>query len=195
MIVLALSAALLVTPAEVPCGTKQLYGRSFELYAHNVPCEQVAAVSAGPCGTEGHPWFCHSAAAPGPALYWRLENERYAQPTAWIEARRPSCSRSKVTRKAWDRARKRVEADPFPTELQLLSDDLIRCKQLRGKSRRAVLKLLRGGGLGGESYDASVSWRIGPERNLSVPDPADGEYFGVVFTRKGKVKSVGIDTI
>jgi len=181
--------------AETHCGTKQLYGKTFTVYAMNVPCAEVEQITAGKCDVDGEPWFCSSAHVPGPALYWRPESERYeSKPTAWIEARRLPCSRSKVTRAAWDQARNQLD-DPFPTEMQILADDLIRCKQLRGKSRAGVLKVLRGGGLGGQDYKRSLSWGIGPERTLSVPDPEDREYFGVVFNRKGKVRSVRIDTL
>jgi hypothetical protein len=196
MLALALAVASVAlspgTQAETACGTKELYGKTLTLYATNVSCTEVERITAGECDVDGTPWFCSSAHAPGPGLLWRQETERYEpEPTAWIEARRPPCSRSKVTAAAWDRARKRLH-DPFPTELQLLADDLIRCRQLRGKSRAAVLKVLRGGGQGGEDGKRSLSWLIGPERTLAVPDPDDGEYFGVVFNRKGKVRSVGI---
>jgi hypothetical protein len=182
------------TQAETPCGTKDLYGKTLALYATNVPCAEVKRITAGECDVDGQPWFCSSSHAPGPGMFWRQETERYeSEPTAWIEARRPPCLRSKVTAAAWNRARKRLD-DPFPTELQLLTDDLIRCKQLRGKSRAAVLKVLRGGGQGGEDGKRSLSWLIGPERTLSAPDPDDGEYLTIVFNRKGKVRSVMILT-
>jgi hypothetical protein len=199
MLALALSIVTValggMSQAETRCGTKQLYGKRLTLYAMNVSCAEVEQITAGECDVDGEPWYCSSAHTPGPALYWRQATERYAsEPTAWIEARRPPCSRSKVTRPAWDRARTQANS-PFPTELQMLADDLVRCKQLRGKSRAAVLKVLRGGGLGGANGKRSLSWGIGPERTLSLPDPRDGEYFGVVFDHKGKVRSARIDTL
>ena len=199
MLALAFAVASLAlgapAQAETRCGTKELHGKTLTLYAMHVTCAEVQQITAGDCDVDGEPWFCSSAHVPGPALFWRRETERYEpRPTAWIEARRPPCSQSKVTRAAWNRARKRVD-DPFPTQMQMLADDLIRCKQLRGKSRAAVLKVLRGGGLGGEDDKRSLSWAIGPERTLSTPDPKDGEYFVVVFDRNGKVRSVGIEAL
>jgi hypothetical protein len=104
--------------------------------------------------------------------------------SGWIEARRPRCSQSTVSASDWRHA----SVDAFPTELQVLSDDLIRCKQLRGKRYAQVTQLL------GKPEDVdrvkgerTAYWPVGDERDSFFQ--VDSEYLTVRFDRNGRFRS------
>lgn len=186
MIGLAISVALLAGGADTTCGTKTLYGKTYTLYAHNVSCAEVKKITSRKCDVFDEPWFCFSAHTPGPPLYWGKGDERFEEKaSAWIDTRRPACARSEVTAADWKRATAQRD-DQFPTERQLLADDLIRCKQLRGKTRASVLKLL---GRQDEGSGRSLHWSLGPERSIMQ---VDSELLGVEFDRKNRVRSLEI---
>lgn len=188
MIALALSAALLGAPAETTCGTKELYGRTYTLYAHNVTCAEVEQITSGTCDVFAEPWYCASGHAPGPPLHWGKSAEIFAdEPTAWIDTRRAPCAESKVSAAGWKRARKPADAQ-FPTERQLLTDDVLRCRQVRrGMTGRAVTRLL---GRPDERSGRELSWELGPERGSVMQ--IDSEYLHVALDRKGRVRLAGI---
>jgi hypothetical protein len=92
-----------------------------------------------------------------------------------------------VTRADWKRARGR-RGDRFPAEQQLLADDLIRCKQLKGKRSAAVRALLGAPDTRQRRY---MDWSLGSERGSMFQ--IDSEYLTVMFDRRGVVRSVTID--
>lgn len=188
LVLITLVTLVAATDAEAAtrCGTKTLYGKTYTLYATNVSCEETATITAAKCDVFAEPWFCGSNHAPGPAMWWGKASEMFdEEPTTWIEARRPPCT--KVTAADWKRAKQQPD-DQFPTEQQLLADDLIRCKQLRrGMTWAAVAKLL---GNAGKRPGRDLSWMLGPQRDSVFQ--VDGEFLSVAFDRKRKVRSVGI---
>ena len=134
------------TAAGPSCATKELYGRTLEIrvVGKPVPCSEVRRVVAGPC-RDGKKWSCFSFWPPGPVLLWFLERERFRPgPDSFstaIEAPRWPCREARVTRAAWARA-KRDDPDLFPHPQQVLADDIVRCKLLRGMTRAQVVRLL-----------------------------------------------------
>jgi hypothetical protein len=64
-----------------------------------------------------------------------------------------------------------------------LADDLIRCGQLEGMTRRQVRRLL---GSPDERDRRSFSWEVGPERDSFFR--IDSEYFEVSFDREGRFR-------
>ena len=186
MLALAFTIALLAAPQTQTCGTKSLYGKELTIRVHGkgVTCEQVAEITAGECDVDGSPWFCFSSWAPGPALFWAKEKERFEEePSVWIEAVRRPCSESKVTAAAWKRARAQT-GDAFPREEQLLADDLVRCKQLKGKRYASIRKLL---GKPDEKSTRALAYELGDERDSFFQ--LDSESLSLQFDRRGVLRS------
>ena len=104
-----------------------------------------------------------------------------------IEARRYPCSQANVTAADWKRARAST-ATTFPAEQQLLADDLIRCKQLKGKRYAAVRTFL--GKPDEHTGRKELDYLLGDERDSMFQ--VDGEFLSVTFTSKGVVKAVEI---
>jgi hypothetical protein len=98
-----------------------------------------------------------------------------------IEARRPPCSASRVTARAWRR-----RGGGFPTRQQVLADDLLRCHQLQGMTTHQVTRLL---GRPDERDPHALAWDVGPERDSVVR--IDDEYFEVRFDRHGRFRAAG----
>jgi hypothetical protein len=140
----------------------------------------VREIIRGRC-REGKTWSCFSAWPPGPFLYWFREKERFAPRfSTVIEAIRPRCRRVTVTRRAWRRAMRR-RYRVFPSKLQMLADDVVRCRRiLRGKTRPAVVRLL---GKPHSREPRSILYEIGPERDSFFQ--VDSEILEIRFDRRG----------
>jgi hypothetical protein len=171
MLPLLAVAAIVAAPPPAKCGTKTLYGRTLTIrvVGKPMPCSKVRSIIRGSCKTK-KTWSCFSLHSPDPLLIWFRERERFKEKwTTTIEARRPPCT--KVTTEEWN-----TPGGGFPTRRQVLADDLIRCHQLLGMSRTAVLGLL------GEPDDQSareVDWDIGLERDSFFQ--VDDEFLTVSF--------------
>ena len=138
-----------------------------------------ASRAATKCDVDGKPWFCF-APQTGPALVWGKDKERFSDKhSAWIEARRYPCSQATVTAADWTRARAST-SDQFPAEQQLLADDLIRCKLLKGKRYAAVRALL--GKPDEHTGRKETRLPLGIERDSMFQ--IDGESLSVTFTAR-----------
>src|SRR3954451_541879 len=173
------------------CGTKKLYGKTLPFYAmgEGVECADVERVTGGACTLDpDRTWGCFSFRATDPVLVWFKTKEMFADTwSGWIEARGPPCSRSKVSRTAWRRA-SRDDSDAFPSELQVLADDLIRCKQLRGKRYAQVTRLLgKPEELDRVRGARTADWQVGEERDSFFQ--VDSEYLTIRFDRRGRFRS------
>lgn len=172
------------------CGTKSLYGKKLEIrvVGQLIPCSRVREIIRGRC-RDGRRWSCFSFRPPSPVLVWFRERERFREDwSTTIEARRRPCAESEVTADAWSEARRSLGWD-FPTKLQVLADDLMRCGLLEGMSYRAVLRLL------GRPFSRStvkgrrfLSYHIGPERDSFFQ--IDDELLSIEFDRKGRFESI-----
>jgi len=122
-------------------------------------------------------------------LVWFRERERFnEQWSTAIEARRYPCRQARVTADAWEAAT-RSRSNAFPTRMQVLADDLVRCKQLRGKTYRQVRALL------GRPEESEITkgkryadWQIGPERDSFFQ--VDSEYLAISFGTDGVLDSI-----
>lgn len=194
---MAVAAAVIVPAAAagspaatkgVRCGSKQLYGKSLRVYVVGtpIPCSRVAAIIRGRCRA-GKGWSCFSVHPPGPVLFWFRERERFKDEwSTVIEARRAPCGESRVTAEAWTT---RDRSDAFPSRRQVLADDLVRCRQLRGQTYAQVVALL------GAPDETDVShgkrhahWGIGNERDSFFQ--VDSESLSVTFGRDGRLASI-----
>jgi hypothetical protein len=93
--------------AEVPCATKRLYGHGLAIFLvdGNISCAEVRRIVRGSC-RDGRHWSCLSLRAPDPLLIWYRTRERFKPSFSMaIEARRPPCSGSHVTVRAWRESR------------------------------------------------------------------------------------------
>jgi hypothetical protein len=185
---IALVAASPAAAAEAPCGTRALYGQTLTLYAMGtgVTCADVARITAGDC--ELNPqrtWGCFSFQGKDPALIWFRTREMFDDDwSGWIEARRPPCSAVHVTAEEWKRA-VHDSSPAFPSEMQILGDDLLRCKLLRGMRYAQVIRLL---GRPQESDRVrgkrTIYWEAGRERDSFFQ--LDSEYLTIRFDSKGR---------
>jgi hypothetical protein len=169
------------------CATKRLYGKDHEIRVVGKPvsCDEVRRVIAGPC-EDGKKWSCFSFRPPDPVLVWFLEKERFRPGpdnfSTAIEARRYPCGVApRVTRERWRRATRKFAVEGFPTRQQVLADDLVRCKMLRGMTRQEVERLL--GDDDGASGDRYLSYGIGPQRDSFFQ--IDDEFLSIEFDRRG----------
>jgi hypothetical protein len=194
-----LSAALLVLASVhvaaasadgVPCGTKKLYGKTLGIYVVGdpVPCSEVRTIIRGSC-RDGKTWSCFSLWSPAPLLVWFKTAEQFQESQSTvIEARRYPCQEARVTAKAWATGRRTLgRSKVFPSRLQVLSDDLIRCHQLRGKTYAQVHRLLGRADEGDSTFSA---WVIGDERDSFFR--VDSESLVLSFGRKGVLRSIRI---
>jgi hypothetical protein len=168
--------------AAVPCATKRLYGQRLGIFLvdGNLSCAAVRRIVRGAC-RDGRRWSCTSLRAPDPLLIWYRTRERFkASFSVVIEARRPPCSASHVTAGAWRKAGGRG----FPTRRQVLADDLLRCHQLEGMTRREVTRLL---GPADEGDPHQLAWDVGPERDSVIR--IDDEFFAVRFDRHNRFRA------
>jgi hypothetical protein len=186
-----IAAALAGQPAPVTdCGITTLYGKPLTVRVHgpDLTCEQAQAIVAKRGCRDRRRWSCFSFRPPDPVLAWFKSSERFAPHwTTYVEAVRPPCEESVVTRAAW-RAAKRGARDPFPTRLQVLADDLMRCDQLAGMTRREVRALLGRGQAYTERGKRHFMWDVGDERDSFFQ--VDGEVFDIRFGRDGVVEHV-----
>jgi hypothetical protein len=166
------------------CGTKQLYGKALAIHVvgDRLDCAQVRQIIRGPCRPRKE-WSCFSLRSPDPLLIWFKETERFKPSySTTIEARRYPCSQATVTADAWKRARR--HSNRFPTEHQLLADDLIRCRLLSGKSRRQIVALLgRPAGYDAGPGAGYLDYDIGPERDSFLQ--VDNEVLSIRIGRDG----------
>jgi hypothetical protein len=168
--------------AEVPCATKRLYGHRLGVFLvdGDITCAAVRRIIRGPC-RDGRTWSCMSFRTPYPVLVWYRTRERFAPSFSMaIEARRPPCSASRVTARAW----RRGDGGGFPTRQQVLADDLLRCRQLEGMTKRQVTRLL---GRPHERSAREMAWDVGPERDSVFQ--IDDEYFDVRFDRHDRFRA------
>jgi|tagenome__1003787_1003787.scaffolds.fasta_scaffold20955160_3 hypothetical protein len=176
---------------DLPCGTKKLYGKTLAIHVvgDQLPCSEVRKIIRGRCRT-GKTWSCFSFQSPAPLLVWFKEAERFQDnESTVIEARRYPCRQARVTARSWGAAQRSfVHSRVFPSRLQMLSDDLIRCHQLRGKTSAQVRRLLGRPDEGGARYPI---WWIGLERDSFFQ--VDSEYLQLVFRRDGIFRSISIE--
>lgn len=178
--------------SDAGCSRKTLYGRSLEIrvVGKPIPCSKVSQIIRGSC-RDGREWSCFSFHPPDPVLVWFKEKERWNEHySSAIEARRYPCDQAKVTAAKWaDAGRQRGSS--FPTRRQVLADDVMRCRQLRGKSRADAIRLL-GRPDQGFPYESkrTVYYSIGPERDSFIQ--IDGEALMITFRRDGAFKSAEI---
>lgn len=166
------------------CGTKELYGRKLALHVRGrrIPCSQVRRIVRGPC-KDGKVWSCFSFRPPSPILVWFRERERFKRhPSTAIEARRYPCSEARVTRRAWSVAVHAMAKDPFPSRLQVLGDDIVRCSLLKGKTYGQVAVMLSGRP-GKRHHRRYVEFTAGEQRNSFMQ--TDPEYLHIEFDRHG----------
>jgi hypothetical protein len=167
--------------AEIPCATKRLYGQPLGVFLvdGDITCAAVRRIIRGVC-RDGRTWSCTSFRAPDPVLVWYRTRERFERFLSMsIEARRPPCSASRVTARAWRRP-----GGGFPTRRQVLADDLLRCHQLQGMTMHQVTRLL---GRPDERDPDTLAWDVGPERDSVIR--IDDEYLEVRFDRQGRFRA------
>jgi hypothetical protein len=75
---------------------------------------------------------------------------------------------------------------------QVLADDIVRCRALRGMTYGDVRALLGRSERRADSQRTFLAWEIGPERDSLFP--IDGEDLTVTFTRQGRVRSAGMQS-
>ena len=164
------------------CGTKALYGHKLELHVvgKKIPCEEVRKITRGAC-RRGKLWSCFSFRPPDPVLVWFPERERFKYDyTTAIEARRYPCGRARVTPRTWAEAA-RSWTQGFPSRLQVLADDVMRCKILEGKTYHEVQALLGRRGAHRERHRHYISIAVGEQRNSYIQ--TDPEYLLIEFDR------------
>jgi hypothetical protein len=186
---LALCAAQSASARSRTCGTKSLYGHTLRIrvVGRLLRCSQVRRIVIGRC-RERRVWSCFSFRAPAPLLVWFREKERFSERwSTTIEANRYPCRDAQVSRAAWAAAQ-RSSRTQFPTRLQVLSDDLLRCKQLKGMSHDQVIALL--GQPDEQLVDKGkrvLNWDIGPERDSFFQ--IDDELLVLTFGQDQKLSS------
>jgi hypothetical protein len=162
------------------CGTKELHGRELRLHVvgKRIPCSEVREIVRGEC-RDGKVWSCFSFRPPDPILVWFPERERFkGHYSTAIEARRYPCSEARVTRRAWAAAQRK---GGFPSRLQVLADDLMRCRQLKGMTYHQVRALLGRTGHYKDHGRWYLDFMIGDERDSFFQ--VDSESFVVEFGR------------
>ena len=137
---------------------------------------------------DGRKWSCFSFWPPAPELVWFKEKERFKENwSTYVEAQRYPCSEAHVSARAWRSARHETHPG-FPSRQQVLADDLIRCHQLRGKSRKQVDKLLGRPDFGTHERGlVYLEYYLGPERDSFFQ--IDSESLSIVIGRNGIVHS------
>jgi hypothetical protein len=175
---------------DIRCGTKTLYGKTLPIFVVGkpIPCSEVQSIIRGRC-RDGKTWSCFSFRAPDPLLVWFPERERFNEKwSTAFEARRDPCRGSRVTAAAWADAT-RSRSDEFPTRMQVLADDLIRCKQLRGTTYPQVQAVL------GRPAETEITkgkrhadWPVGLERDSFFQ--IDSEYLSISFRTDGVMDSI-----
>jgi hypothetical protein len=164
------------------CGTKTVYGRTLRIQVTGEvqSCAKVRHIASGKC-KDRKQWACFSFRPPGPLLGWFPAKERF-DPTwsTFIRAKRYRCSKATLTASQW--------ATPlrgFPTRKQMLSDDIVRCRLLGGRTAAQVKDLL-----GRPTHQSAshghrfLDYLIGPERDSFFQ--VDPEYLSVKFNKQGQ---------
>jgi hypothetical protein len=185
------AVAVLATPAAgqedpaVGCGTKRVYGHKLRILVRGkpIPCSRAREIIRGHC-RESRKWSCFSFWPPRPELVWFREKERFAESwSTYIEAERYPCSEAQVTKRLW-----RQKGDSFPTRQQVLADDLIRCKQLAGKSEKQIVRLLGRPDFRSHAQGKRyLDYYVGPVRDSFFQ--IDSESLSIVIGRDGIFKS------
>lgn len=143
------------------CGSKALFGRQFSLkvVGASIHCVDARRLVSERCAIHSErPWSCFSFRGPDPFVVWFPSQELFA--SSWstaIELRRYPCSDVSIRRREFARA-----PHGFPTRRQLLSDDIIRCGLLRGRTPSETRRLL---GRPTRTMGSSLSYNIGPQRD------------------------------
>lgn len=178
------------TATDVRCGTKALYGKTLTIHVVGtpIPCSEARAIIRGQCRAR-KTWSCFSLRAPDPLLVWFKERERFAKHwSTTIEARRYPCRQARVTARAWASAR-RSHANAFPSRQQVLADDLVRCKQLRGRTFAEVQAVLgRPDGSSQTRGRRRADWFLGLERDSFFQ--VDSELLALTFGRDDVLSSI-----
>lgn len=81
---------------------------------------------------------------------------------------------------------------PAPTKRQVLADDVMRCKALRGMTWDEVHALLGRPERGADSRRTFMAWEIGPERDSLFS--IDGESLFLRFYRNGRFRSASMQS-
>jgi hypothetical protein len=198
--VLALAGALLLTASGSQavaspnaCGQKAIHGRSVDLVLvrGSLSCETVRSIVRGRCRS-GRAWSCISLRPPDPLVVWFRTNERFARHrSVVIEGRRRACEHAHVSRRAWRRSAGSWDR-PAPTMRQVLADDMVRCRALRGMTYDDVRALLGRPERGADSQRTFMAWEIGPERDSLFP--IDGESLFLNFGPNGRFRSASMQS-
>lgn len=198
-LVLALAGSWLSTAPGVPaiassdgCGTKAIHGRPVDLVVRgSLSCETVRTIVRGSCRAR-RAWSCISLRPPDPLVIWFRTSERFAKRrSVVIEGRRQACEHAHVSRRAWRRSAGSTDR-PSPSKRQVLADDLMRCRALRGMTYDEVRAFLGRPDLSGDARRTFLGWEIGTERDSLFP--IDPEYLTVTFTRYGRFRSAGMQS-
>src|SRR4051812_15290452 len=167
------------------CGTRTLYGRTLAIRVVGEPlrCAKVRRIIRGRCRSR-HTWSCFSLQPPDPLLVWFRTREQFkARWSTAIEARRPRCASVPVIWRGWRAARRRLSESPFPTRAQVIGDDILRCRLLRGLTRREIVRRL---GRPDESERRALSYLVGPERDSFVQ--VDSESLVIELSGRGRFR-------
>jgi hypothetical protein len=190
-------AALAVGPAAeaeagpAKCGKKVIHGRPVDLVVRSLSCETVRGVVRGRCRA-GRTWSCISLRPPDPLVIWFRTSERFARRrSVVIEGRRQACEHAHVSRRAWRQSAGSWD-QPAPTKRQVLADDIMRCKALRGMTYDEVRALLGRPERGADSQRTFMAWEIGPERDSLFP--IDGESLFLHFYRNGRFRAASMQS-
>jgi hypothetical protein len=167
------------------CGTKTLFGRTLAIRVVGKPvrCAKVRTIVRGRC-RQRRAWSCFSLRPPDPLLVWYRSREQFRE--RWstaIEARRPRCASVHVNWRRWRAERRSTGASPFPTRLQTIGDDVLRCRLLEGLKRQAIVKRL---GRPDEHDARALYYGVGPERDSFFQ--VDDEMLAVELTRHGRFR-------
>src|SRR3954470_17011203 len=148
------------------CGVKELYGHELALHVvgKRIPCSEVRAIVRRDNCRDGKVRACHAFQPLDPVLVWFPARERfkYDYSTA-IEARRYPCREAHVTARAWAAA-SHQRGNAFPSRLQVLADDIVRCKLLAGKTYHQVQALVGHGWAHREHHRHYIEIPVGEER-------------------------------
>jgi hypothetical protein len=167
------------------CGTRTLYGRTLAIRVVGEPvrCARVRKIIRGRCRSR-HTWSCFSLQPPDPLLVWFRTREQFkARWSTAIEARRPRCASVRVTWRGWRAARRGHSSSPFPTRAQVVGDDILRCKLLRGLTRHQIVRRL---GPPDTRERSALYYEVGPERDSFFQ--VDSELLVVELSRRGRFR-------
>lgn len=186
------SAAVVTAAGSLDCGTTQKFGHEFRVLARGkkirnrtLDCSDVARITAGRCKVRfGRVWSCFSyRPEDGPFVAWWPSREAFhGDYSTTIIYRRYPCRKARVTPERFTTYER-----GFPTQRQLLADDIVRCGLLLGSPRESIENLV---GPADSLGSASVTYRLGPERGSLFQ--VDDEILRIGWNGHGIVDSVGM---